>query len=651
MAVADTANLIVNLRLDDKFSGPLRNANRSLSGFQQSAFTLGKGIGQVGAGVGKIAVNLVKLGAAGAIAFGAFVGANLRAGIDSLHELELQVAATDAALISTKGVSGQTAESVRKLAEQYENLNATIDDKVIQSAENLLLTFPKITSKAFEPALEAALNLSTALGGGEEGLQSAIIQVGKALQDPIRGVTALRRVGVSLTVEQEKQIKTLVEQNDLYGAQQIILKELAVEFGGRFAAAGDTAAGRIAHLHDNVEELQKTLAGPFAGEGGVIDRVVGKLGDFLGETGTVNAVQRFGDAIAGLFTDEGIERGIGLLRSGLELLSPENLGKVGAAASKAFDFVKKIDFATLGNVLSVTARVAKTAVDAFLSLPPGVQSVVIAALAANKLSGGLVGSGLGNIAKGLGGLLTGGGLLGRGSSAANPLWVQSVIGGAGSAPGLIGGAGLVIKSLLGVTAAVTLGALLGNEIGRSLFFDKTVAPAKEYERDQFAGAGGKSTETLKAGLAEIDDSLHNLKVDILPGGLGQVLFGKEIDELEGQRTKLQGLIDQRERIDHADSARWTGLANSIGRQQLAEATASAAVAARVEAHRRSNEAWSARLAALAGTGNVNTAAIAAKKFTFSAALYTTVNARLSVASALSTQRIYTRILSDNNEFF
>src|SRR4029077_9585115 len=129
----------------------------------------------------------------------------------------------------------------------------------------------------------------------------------------------------------------------------------------------------------------------------------------------IDAVGRLGQAIAGLFTDERIDKGIDLLRDGLRLLSPENLDKIGRGISGAFSFVKNIDFKTIGEGLKITAQVAKTAVDAFLSLPKEAQGIVIAALAANKLSGGLIGSGIGNIAKGLGQLLTGGGLLGRGS--------------------------------------------------------------------------------------------------------------------------------------------------------------------------------------------------------------------------------------------
>lgn len=539
MALADTAKLVAQLGLEDKFSKPLAGASRSLDTFQANVFQTGKGIGQIGAGVGRVAANLVKIGVVGAVAFGGALIANLRAGVEQVRLLEIATAQTEAVLKSTKGVAGETAASIRNLAEKYESLNATIDDKVIQSGENVLLTFTNIRKEAFEPALEAALNMNQALGGGEEGLQGTIIQLGKALQDPVKGITALRRVGVNFSEQQKKQIKDLISQNRLYDAQKIILAELTTEFGGSFARAGDTAAGRTAKLKDNVEDLQRSFAGPFAS---VLDRITGKLGAFLGEAGTVDAVTRLGSAIAGLFTDEGIDRGISLLRDGLGLLSPENLGRVGDAIHGVFDFVKNIDFETIGRGLQITAGVAKTAIDAFLSLPPEVQSIAIAALAANKLSGGLLASGIGNVA---GGLLK----LALGSlktiTAGNVTVLGANVTGLGGVPGVAGsaaGAGSIILKFLGLTTAIGLGAVIGNAIGKEVFFNPTVQPAVNRETSEFAKfldrAQGDATR-LQTGLDLINSGIDKLGGDNL---YTRVIFGEQLDVLLGQKATLESLL-------------------------------------------------------------------------------------------------------------
>src|SRR5262245_66611796 len=83
--------------------------------------------------------------------------------------------------------------------------------------------------------------MSAALG--QDGKASAI-QLGKALNDPIKGVTALQRVGVSFTKSQKNQIKALVESGNTLGAQKVILRELGKEFGGAAKAATDPTPKR-----------------------------------------------------------------------------------------------------------------------------------------------------------------------------------------------------------------------------------------------------------------------------------------------------------------------------------------------------------------------------------------------------------------------
>jgi hypothetical protein len=79
---------------------------------------------------------------------------------------------------------------------------------------------------------------------GEDAASSAI-RLGKALNDPIRGLTALRKVGVGFTAEQEAQIKTMQNSGDIMGAQKVILAELQAQFGGSGAAYAKTFSGQL----------------------------------------------------------------------------------------------------------------------------------------------------------------------------------------------------------------------------------------------------------------------------------------------------------------------------------------------------------------------------------------------------------------------
>jgi lambda family phage tail tape measure protein len=63
--------------------------------------------------------------------------------------------------------------------------------------------------------------------------------LGKALNDPIKGMTALRRVGIAFTASQVAQIKALVKTGHTLEAQKIILGEVNKEFGGTAKAAAD----------------------------------------------------------------------------------------------------------------------------------------------------------------------------------------------------------------------------------------------------------------------------------------------------------------------------------------------------------------------------------------------------------------------------
>ena len=124
----------------------------------------------------------------------------------------------------------------------------------------VLLTFTNIRGDRFEQATTAILDMSSALG---TSLQSAAIQVGKALNDPLKGVSALAEAGIQFTDQQKAQIKAMVETGDVAGAQAIILKELETQFGGVAEAMAKTPAGQWAQamnaLGDALEHVGQVL--------------------------------------------------------------------------------------------------------------------------------------------------------------------------------------------------------------------------------------------------------------------------------------------------------------------------------------------------------------------------------------------------------
>jgi hypothetical protein len=153
----------------------------------------------------------------------------------------------NAVLKATGGIAGITAGHVKNLASELQQVT-TFGDEVTISAANVLLTFKNLRNEVgegndiFDRTTKAMLDMSVAL---DQDLKSSAVQLGKALNDPIQGVSALTRVGVTFTEQQKEQIRTLQESGDLLGAQKIILAELESQFQGTAAAVAQTAGGQM----------------------------------------------------------------------------------------------------------------------------------------------------------------------------------------------------------------------------------------------------------------------------------------------------------------------------------------------------------------------------------------------------------------------
>jgi hypothetical protein len=203
--------------------------------------------------------------------------------ITAFDESEKVMAQTNAVLASTKGVAGMSASAVSELAKSIQMMS-TFDDEAVQGAENLLLTFTSIGKDVFPQATQAVVDMSQAMG---QDLKSTSIQVGKALQDPILGVTALRRVGVNFNSTQQEMIKKMVETGKTMDAQKYILKELATEFGGSASAQLNTFGGRMKWLQNQVGDVQEVLGGT------LVNTLTAMVGGFnMSADGTVQALER-----------------------------------------------------------------------------------------------------------------------------------------------------------------------------------------------------------------------------------------------------------------------------------------------------------------------------------------------------------------------
>lgn len=237
--------------------GDATGALAAFSDVKKEAGGLGKAIGP--GGLSDVLGTLGKVAIAGAAAGVAALGVGLVASVKAAMDAEKQQAQLQAVLKSTGGAAGVTAEMANGLADSLSKV-APVEDDAILGGENMLLTFTRIGKDVFPQATETMLDMSTALG---QDVTSSAMQLGKALNDPIEGVSALQRVGVRFTDAQKDVIKKLVETGDVAGAQKMILGELQTEFGGAAKAAGQTFGGQLTILQNSVGNMMETIGGAF----------------------------------------------------------------------------------------------------------------------------------------------------------------------------------------------------------------------------------------------------------------------------------------------------------------------------------------------------------------------------------------------------
>lgn len=201
-----------------------------------------------------VGATFTAIGAVGVVAIKSIVDQ-----IDAQNVVDNQL---NAVLKSTGEVAGVTKEQVQGLADSFQNTTPFAND-VVESGENMLLTFTGIGKAVFPQTTQAMLDMATAMNGGvapgAAQLRDTAIQLGKALNDPITGMSALHRVGVTFNQTQQDTITKLQNSGNLMGAQQVILAELNKEFGGSATAAASSFGGQIEQITHDFQDFEKEL--------------------------------------------------------------------------------------------------------------------------------------------------------------------------------------------------------------------------------------------------------------------------------------------------------------------------------------------------------------------------------------------------------
>lgn len=274
--------------------GDASDAQRALKAVSDAGGHMGGALHAVSTAVG------TALGGGLATAGRAVVGF-VSDGMSSLANLDRIASQTEAAIKSTGGAAKLTQADIAGLGDHIEKMTG-IESEQVQEGENLLLTFTEIQNRAgkgndvFTQATGILTDMSVALGTDVKG---SAVQLGKALNDPVAGISALSRVGVTFTDQQKDQIKAMTEAGDVAGAQKVILAELNKEFGGSANAFGESRAGQIAKFKNSLGDVGETIAGALL-------PVITKLGTFAVDhllpafSKVGHLFEKFGETLSGV---------------------------------------------------------------------------------------------------------------------------------------------------------------------------------------------------------------------------------------------------------------------------------------------------------------------------------------------------------------
>jgi len=249
-----------------------------------------KGMGGLGLKGAAVGTGLAVAGAA-ALSFG-------QDAVQAAQESQVADQRLNAVANSMGLTEGAFAGGTERLREYADTLAASIgvEDESIKAVQAKLITFEAVgktinnTGGAMDRATQAAYDLASAGFGTAEGNAT---QLGKALQDPVKGLAALARSGVTFTEDQKALIKGFVEAGDSASAQNMILQAVETQVGGT-AAATVTAGAKMSVAFGQLQEqvgmavlpsLQLLVDAILP----IFEQIKGPVGEIFGALGTTIA--------------------------------------------------------------------------------------------------------------------------------------------------------------------------------------------------------------------------------------------------------------------------------------------------------------------------------------------------------------------------
>lgn len=168
--------------------------------------------------------------------------------------------------ILTKGLQrlGKTASDIEALQKAADRLGkqTLFNEDDFRQGFALLTSFRNIGVDSYTRVANAAADIAATT---KQDVNSSFLQLAKALEDPVKGMTALSRSGTTFTDQQKDLVKELVESNRALEAQNFILTEVEKQYQGNAAAAGSAGyAGAVDSLGEAMADLSEVIGKTFA---------------------------------------------------------------------------------------------------------------------------------------------------------------------------------------------------------------------------------------------------------------------------------------------------------------------------------------------------------------------------------------------------
>lgn len=168
---------------------------------------------------------------------------------------EMAVARLSAVVEANGNAAGFTSQQLQDMASSLQDVTR-FGDEAILSNMTLFSQMQNIRGDNFKRAAELSLDMAEAMGGdATSGAQS----LGRALEDPVRGMMMLRRANIIFSQSEQDAIKQMVAMNDIAGAQTLILDKVESRVGGVAEKMAGTLTGRFESMQNRMGDMGEVL--------------------------------------------------------------------------------------------------------------------------------------------------------------------------------------------------------------------------------------------------------------------------------------------------------------------------------------------------------------------------------------------------------